>query len=289
MSSYNTRYSKTPKVLERLNSYKKGLGLKSKPTDFAELIYRLIFRNELTYYIDRETESVKGRQSSGKARSVEDTYRIVKTYYPKATYNQVARLFYELVSKNILHSSYCTTVNKWVHNPFSVHMDSNKIRHSIGNLNINFNKMPTQVRKGPIPSLEGIHEIPSNKKAKILREHPNLYVKGGVKDLAELIHRIMIVREATFTNEACTQPQTDPQKLRSIEDLYMVSKTYFPKISYIKLEERIKGLYNDKGDGYLSHSFCSTVKREVHSAGRVGMGIDWVRKHLKDNLEFKAK
>lgn len=133
-----------------------------------------------------------------------------------------------------------------------------------------------------------ISKVDSKKKAEILRPQPNIYLSGKVVDLAELIYRCFIGREATYLDEDCTKIQTSHSRRRSIEDLFMLTKTYFPKISYLRLEERVKALYESKEGIYISHDFCDVVKREVHYPGNIKISVDWVRKYLPNNLVIKG-
>lgn len=140
---------------------------------------------------------------------------------------------------------------------------------------------------------ENFSQVASNKKGKMLREEPTLYVKTPPIDLAQLIFMIFISRITTYKDEKCTKVQTEGGKRRSIEDLYMVSRTYFPKISYLKLEERVQALYQENlpvgSKIFLTHALCGQVLREVHHPGNLKFTEEWVRENLPDNLEIKKK
>jgi hypothetical protein len=136
-----------------------------------------------------------------------------------------------------------------------------------------------------VPS--NISNIPTNKKAKILKEcHLLVFKNSKPIDLAEVFHRYFVLRQPTYVADGTSQCSSG--RARSIEDCYMLCRSYFPKISYIKLQARVESLYGQ----FLTHSFCSTVEREVHSPNNVAISLEQIRTFLEksgNNLVVKEK
>jgi hypothetical protein len=101
---------------KKLKSYKWGLGLYNKPKDTAELLYKLLFQMNKTYYIDRNNMSIIKIQSSGQRRSKQDIFRIMHTYNKKVSYKQVGEILNLLIYR-IIYADYCPIVQKIVHYP----------------------------------------------------------------------------------------------------------------------------------------------------------------------------
>lgn len=136
--SYNERYDETKDKIKKFQSFKWGLILSGKPLDLAGLLMRLIWRSEHTFYADKKTLKIKKRQLSGDSRSVMDVYRICYTYNSNISYKQIADVFYYLVNDNYLRCDYCSTVKKYVHDPFSLRMIEERLRRILKDKNIKF-------------------------------------------------------------------------------------------------------------------------------------------------------
>lgn len=85
-----------------------------------------------------------------------------------------------------------------------------------------------------------------------------------VYDLAQLMRHFFIEhKQTTYASNNTTQ--CSAKRHRSIEDLYLIAKNYFPGITLEKCANATEKLYKN----ILGHHFCSTVKRIVHWPTRI--------------------
>lgn len=82
--------------------------LVNKPKDLAEIIYRLICNMETTYYNNGKVQCY-----SGKCRSTQDLYSVVRYYIPDISYNVLYNILHELLDRK-LSNHYCHVVRKVV-------------------------------------------------------------------------------------------------------------------------------------------------------------------------------
>lgn len=134
------------------------------------------------------------------------------------------------------------------------------------------------------------NRIPGNsveeKEAYILRHCSPLaiqnYTLTKYDDCVEdFIHNFLVIhnrahKTITIDNKA---EQTRPAAHRSLIDIFMICKYYFPSCT---LREVIKGLYSM--DNMLCSQICSTIHRRVYEL-EITQGRIWVH-HLDDRDEF---
>lgn len=93
---------------------KKGrrLKLSSQPKDLKEIIRRVLYGREATYYL----VSGKANCNAYRARTIEDTFQVARTYIPDVTYAQVHDA---VLSLNNIYRSYCSVIKRFVYLPVS--------------------------------------------------------------------------------------------------------------------------------------------------------------------------
>lgn len=100
------------------------------------------------------------------------------------------------------------------------------------------------------------------------------------KDLAELLTRLIIEKEATVIRykNGNQRNHCSSNRCRSAEDAYLVAKAIFPEIT---LEQVDNILLKLREKVLVSRNYCTTVKRIVHNSfiSRIN-AIDRVRKAL---------
>lgn len=115
--------------------------LKEKPSDLAELIYRMVIKMEKTYY---KTLPLRVQCSEQRYRSREDISAVIKSYYPRCTETFVNDVLWILhgntsidgvMTASVLGSWYCTDVNRTVHSAASVTVTEEIIRKKLGKKN----------------------------------------------------------------------------------------------------------------------------------------------------------
>lgn len=102
--------------------------LKDKPKDLAELIARILYNNEETFYIE-ELEKFKNKLkykvhcSQNRRRTVEDCYLCAKYYCSNISYKDVYNLAHLIYNNNPfqIETYICRIIKKQVHHP--VHHD----------------------------------------------------------------------------------------------------------------------------------------------------------------------
>jgi hypothetical protein len=109
-------------------------------------------------------------------------------------------------------------------------------------------------------------------------------ILGGKRPmrLSSLIFRVMHDAEQTYCGDVHGKPgrsQCDAYRMRSLEDLFIVCKTYIPKITLEYLLKCIKKL-NESRVTALSPSFCADVQHWVHNKQNTMVDIIEVRKQL---------
>jgi hypothetical protein len=133
------------------------------------------------------------------------------------------------------------------------------------------------------------------KKEKLYRSLKNpLILLKDPKDLADLLNQMVVQKRNTYykTNG---HPRTQKSgKQRSIEDMYRVLISYYPKISYQNfftiIDDLRHGSYNSKNQfvnpEFLSH-YCTTVRKEVHNPSGLRVNEGSIRSALgKRNIKF---
>lgn len=103
--------------------------------------------------------------------------------------------------------------------------------------------------------------------------------KANPRDLAEIIYRMISVKEATYIGPK--RIQCSPNRLRSIQDIYNVTKTYITGISYQYLYE----VMNQTLKGIVISHFCNTVKRNVFYVSSMA----YTKHTFRDKLGDKNK
>jgi hypothetical protein len=135
--------------------------------------------------------------------------------------------------------------------------------------------------------------VEDKKKHKMLSQEDNIYLMNPPKDLAELMHKFFITTAQTYSDKEAKKVQTTSGKRRSIEDLFLLTKSYFPNISYSKLKERVESLYPEKLGAtvpHLIHNKCGQVLRIVHHVSTLtGFTEKYIRDIIPNNLEYKGK
>lgn len=84
-----------------------------------------------------------------------------------------------------------------------------------------------------------------------------------VKDLGEILYRMFQTKDATVANKRL---QCDSGRLRSIQDAYIVAKSYLPDLTYEQLYKAVTSLYGK----LIKPSYCTTVNKRVHSPYNAG-------------------
>jgi hypothetical protein len=103
---------------------------------------------------------------------------------------------------------------------------------------------------------------------------------GAVTDLADLLDKYYVKAFQTFNVEGGEQCSSN--KARSIEDAYLLAKTYFPEITYAQVAQATRALWKD----VLKHGFCGTVERTVHNKAYADVGKENILEALKaKNIE----
>lgn len=119
---------------------------------------------------------------------------------------------------------------------------------------------------------------------------------GKPKDLAELIYRMVVRKEATCSvqKNGGLKMQCHDGAFRSIEDIFSVTITYYPRVSYKRIYDSIVLLRTpDQSNGgfrdaILRYQFCNDVRREVHFSGGLTTSEETIRIRLGDkNIKFK--
>lgn len=95
-------------------------------------------------------------------------------------------------------------------------------------------------------------------------------------DLAQIIKHLLIDKAVTFYNKS-GGTQCNAGKLRTVEDLTITANSYGILISFAKALKAVEYLYKA---GFLVHSFCGTVLREVHSPTRLTITAKEIRATL---------
>lgn len=135
---FNSRYDISDAKIKQLENYQ-GLRLQTRPKDLAELLQRLIWKKECTYFTHGR------KQSSGKWRSLGDIFRIVHFYNHKVNYEDLKNLFYAISKGDyeskpgaLLVCNWCSVVKKHVHWAYSIRIDVDVLRSKLGKNNIKF-------------------------------------------------------------------------------------------------------------------------------------------------------
>lgn len=109
---------------EQLDSYVRKLkfkksnddALKKKTITLSSVIWRIIFKQEPTYYcIDNNSQQLQCNTS--RLRSVEDIYSVAKNYVKDVTREKVEISMEKLISAGLITQSYCSTILRRVHTP----------------------------------------------------------------------------------------------------------------------------------------------------------------------------
>lgn len=134
-------------------------------------------------------------------------------------------------------------------------------------------------------NLERVQEI-------IEKETPyRVYLRNGrPKDLADIIHRMMIAREVTYGKDKNDNEitQCDMNRRRSIEDVYLCMRSYKKTTTYTHVYNAVEKLYTDPK--ILSHNDCGQVLRRVHSPVSVKTTVEQIRERIGElNLKINAK
>lgn len=114
------------------------------------------------------------------------------------------------------------------------------------------------------------------------------------KDLADLLHKMVIHRRSTYYKMK-NGPKLQPSgSLRSIEDMYRVVISYYPKISYKKFYEIIDDLREGKDNernqfitAVFGYNYCGDVRKQVHFSSGLYVTEKLIRDRLGDrNIQF---
>lgn len=114
------------------------------------------------------------------------------------------------------------------------------------------------------------------------------------KDLADLLHKMVIYRRSTYYKMK-NGPKFQPSgSLRSIEDMYRVVISYHSKISYKKFYEIIddlrEGKYNKRNQfitPVFGYNYCGDVRKQVHFSSGLHVTEKLIRDTLGDrNIQF---
>lgn len=112
-----------------------------------------------------------------------------------------------------------------------------------------------------------------------------------VKDLAEVVHKLLVKRYETFLRlEKGYKHHCYAHRARSIQDLYLVAKNYKHDLTYEQLYNIIQQIRTPNCSDrvkILNFGYCYTTRREVHSPMNLSITEDKVREVLgKTNILF---
>lgn len=123
---------------EKLDKFKRPLYISGVYTvpDLAEVIKRVMVDKESTCYCNPIFGKIQCHNNS--CRSMDDVYRVAKTYIPGITYSQVKRAVRSLYGV-CFGASYCYMVRKTVHTPYLAQNpdNGNVIRKCLDKQNLN--------------------------------------------------------------------------------------------------------------------------------------------------------
>jgi len=117
------------------------------------------------------------------------------------------------------------------------------------------------------------------------------------KDLAEAIYRLLGRKEGTVIKlpTGKYRYQCELGRMRSIQDLFNLVRTYYPNIKYKYLYDTVSILKENKSlDGVvkgqlLSSHFCCTTQREVHWLANIRATENDIRNRIGHrNILFKG-
>lgn len=111
------------------------------PQDLAEIIFRVLFKNEATYAVDESSLPVV-HCAAGKRRSIQDLFLVARFYFPVVGIRRIFDYVNFMYNENMkLHAQHCSVVQRIVHFPtfhsVSAEEESyiiNKLRNSDLNL-----------------------------------------------------------------------------------------------------------------------------------------------------------
>lgn len=130
---------------------------------------------------------------------------------------------------------------------------------------------------------------------KYLKKFLPIALKVRPKSLAELVHRLFYQKEATYRLVGSTIGRfvCSQGRARSIEDLYLLCRTYYPKMTLQDCQTVVRELYG-YGKTQLTHNKCTVINRIVHhpinrstSASDLKSVIDYERRN-KSKLKGKV-
>ncbi len=135
-----TRYLKTDnsnlkEFEERSKKWRKyKLKLDLHPTSLAGVIYYMVFNYQPTFTLRDNNLQCPGARK----RSVEDVFRVCKSYCDNITLKQVKKAMDKLVTSGKMARNYCYIVQKMVHYPRSVSVDISSILTTLEKDNVKF-------------------------------------------------------------------------------------------------------------------------------------------------------
>jgi hypothetical protein len=120
----------------------------------------------------------------------------------------------------------------------------------------------------------------------LLKQEPDLKLEGKQpKDLAELIYRLHVKKEATFnvSNNVC---HCTSGRYRTENDLYLCLRHYYKKNVQFKFGSEI--LYGMLQESLLTMHFCNTINRHCYSPKNLTISEEKYRLYLEEkNLNIK--
>lgn len=126
-------------------------------------------------------------------------------------------------------------------------------------------------------------------------EYNKLYVKFDkprtVREFIKLFFEKIHAKQ-TFYDAECKKIQCTSHRLRSIDDMMILIKTYYPSVSKAKIFEYListsigtMGVFNK--EGYLNLSYCITIGRPVFSYCTVGNRSNYNSKTRGTNSNYR--
>lgn len=107
-----------------------------------------------------------------------------------------------------------------------------------------------------------------------------------ISDLSLLIKRLMVEHRPTVSlyKDGHKRYQCGEDHARTVEDCYIVAKSYKPDITFEQVAKAVDLLV---GANILQRSYCSTVRRDVHNPGIIKKGAAKTIRQRIGNLNIK--
>lgn len=107
-----------------------------------------------------------------------------------------------------------------------------------------------------------------------------LAMKGSIRDMADLVYRLIIQQEATYIGDIklLSKLHCNTGAFRSAQDLYYLHQVYIGPISYKECSELLQKMVEDK---FLTFHYCNTVRREVYNTRKLTTKLSEIREYLK--------